>query len=46
MIGQVTIARSLYDATADARLILSWTDDEGPHTEQRDPGALPPRRTS
>ena len=46
MIGQVTIARSLYDATADPRLILSWTDDEGPHTEQRDPGALPPRRTS
>jgi hypothetical protein len=44
VIGQVTIARSLYDATDDPRLIVTWTDDAGTHSEDRDPGALPPRR--
>jgi hypothetical protein len=43
----IAIARLLYDATDDPRLIVSWTDDEGSHTEDRPlggPGALPPRR--
>ena len=43
----VTIARTLYDAADDLRLVVSWTDDEGDHVEDRPLGglgALPPRR--
>jgi hypothetical protein len=40
----VTIARQLYDRTDDPRLIISWTDDEGRHTEDRALGDVPRRR--
>jgi hypothetical protein len=43
MVGQVTIPRALYNRTDDPCLIVSWTDDEGSHVEQREPGSLPRR---
>jgi hypothetical protein len=40
----IVIARLLYDRTDDPRLIISWTDDAGTHSEDRALGDLPPRR--
>src|SRR6476646_3077104 len=42
--ASITIARLLYDRTDDPRLIISWTDDAGTHTEDRALGDVPPRR--
>ncbi len=42
--ASITQARSVHDATDDPRLIVSWTDDERSHTEDRALGDLPPRR--
>jgi hypothetical protein len=44
--ASIAIARPLYDATDDPRLIVSWTDEAGTHTEDRALGDTPPRRTS
>ncbi len=43
--ASITVARSVYDATNDPRLIVSWTDDDGTHAEDRALGDLPPSRT-
>jgi hypothetical protein len=43
--ASITIARLLYDRTDDPRLIISWTDDAGTHTEDRALGDTPPRRS-